>query len=180
MNRCALPDVVADIVRVALSHHLDVAAAGGPDGAANAVPGVTEATAMGPNGVGDAGHFVAPDALWSRRRNTSCRPHRPRTVTPTTGHLSSRRQATRAGSSWPRVSPRSRPGADRAPPRVGPAGASSGLGRAVPGVCDAAAKAFRLKQGQGWADLGKPSGLTMPNEGVWRPDSGGRADQASG
>jgi len=93
MNRCALPDVVADIVRVALSHHLDVAAAGGPDGAANAVPGVTEATAIGPNGVGDAGHIVAPDALWSRRRNTSCRPHRPRTVTPTTGHLSSRRQA---------------------------------------------------------------------------------------
>jgi len=57
MNRCALPDVVADIVRVALSHHLDVAAAGGPDGAANAVPGVTEATAMGPNGVSDAGHL---------------------------------------------------------------------------------------------------------------------------
>jgi hypothetical protein len=57
MNRCALPDVVADIVRVAPSHHLDVAAAGGPDGASNAVPGVTEATAMGPNGGGDAGHF---------------------------------------------------------------------------------------------------------------------------
>jgi len=63
MNRCALPDVVADIVRVALSHHLDVAAAGGPDGAANAVPGVTEATAIGPNGVGDAGHILAPDAI---------------------------------------------------------------------------------------------------------------------
>src|SRR6478672_9421619 len=95
-NRCALPDVVADIVRVVLGHHLDVAAAGGPDGAANAVPGVTEATAMGPNGVGDASHFVAPDALWSRRRNTSCRPHRAQTVTPTTGHLSSRRQAHRS------------------------------------------------------------------------------------
>src|SRR5206468_10591572 len=93
MNRCALPDVVADIVRVALSHHLDVAAAGGPDGAANAVPGVTEATAMGPKGGGDAGHFVAPDACGPADETHRARPHRARTVTPTTGHLSSRRQA---------------------------------------------------------------------------------------
>jgi len=119
MNRCALPDVVADIVRVALSHHLDVAAAGGPDGAANAVPGVTEATAMGPNGVSDAGH------LWLLMR---CGPADETHRAARTAHgQSPRRQdtcrpgdrPTRAGSSWPRVSPRSRPGADRAPPRVG-------------------------------------------------------------
>jgi len=102
MNRCALPDVVADIVRVALSHHLDVAAAGGPDGAANAVPGVTEATAMGPNGVSDAGH------LWLLMR---CGPADETHRAARTAHgQSPRRQdtcrpgdrPTRAGSSWPR------------------------------------------------------------------------------
>src|SRR6476661_8463622 len=44
-RRAALPDVVAVAVRVALSHHLDIAAAGGPDGAANAAPGVTDSIA---------------------------------------------------------------------------------------------------------------------------------------
>ncbi len=34
----------------------------------------------------------APITVVSRRRNTSCRPHHPRTVTTTTGHLSSTRQ----------------------------------------------------------------------------------------
>ena len=150
MNRCALPDVVADIVRVALSHHLDVAAAGGPDGAANAVPGVTEATAMGPNGVSDAGH------LWLLMR---CGPADETHRAARTAHgQSPRRQdtcrpgdrPTRAGSSWPRVSPRSRPGAGPRTTSGGPAGASSGPGRDVPGVCTAAAKGLRLKQGQGW------------------------------
>ena len=56
------------------------------------------AKAMGPDCGGDAGHFVAPIRVVSRRRHESCRPHHPRTVTPTTGHLSSTRQTQSTGN----------------------------------------------------------------------------------
>ena len=63
--------------------------------------------------------LLLPVPVVSRRRNTSCRPHHPRTVTTTTGHLSSSTTGPHGpGISWPRVSPRSRPGAERAPPRL--------------------------------------------------------------
>ena len=60
----------------------------------------------------------APITVVSRRRNKSCRPHHPHTVTTTTGHLSSTRQAHRTWNQQAANIAEIPTGAERAPPRL--------------------------------------------------------------